>query len=106
MHASLVVLMTGCLLMPSCTDALDNSRQSNYIRFMPEVQSSWFQLSRANSEPSTRAAVLPVKADGTVPIYLHTLYTDSIQSQPDDEAETRAAPVTSAAAITSFGVLA
>lgn len=107
MHASLVVLMTGCLLMPSCTDALDNSRQSNYIRFMPEVQSSWFQLSQANSEPSTRAAVLPVKADGTVPIYLHTLYTDSIQSQPnEDKAETRAAPVASAAGITSFGVLA
>lgn len=107
MHASLVVLMTGCLLMTSCTDALDNSRQSNYIRFMPEVQSSWFQLSRANSEPSTRYAVLPVKADGTVPIYLHTLYTDSIQSQPnEDKAETRAAPVASAAGITSFGVLA
>ena len=106
MHASLVVLMTGCLLMPSCTDALDNSRQSNYIRFMPEVQSSWFQLSRANSEPSTRYAVLPVKADGTVPIYLHTLYTDSIQSQPDDEAETRAAPVSAANIYTSFGVLA
>ncbi len=107
MHASLVVLMTGCLLMPSCTDTLDNSRQSNYIRFMPEVQSSWFQLSRANSEPSTRYAVLPVKADGTVPIYLHTLYTDSIQSQPnEDKAETRAAPVASAAGITSFGVLA
>lgn len=106
MHASLVVLMTGCLLMPSCTDALDNSRQSNYIRFMPEVQSSWFQLSRANSEPSTRYAVLPVKADGTVPIYLHTLYTDSIQSLPDDEAETRAAPVSAANIYTSFGVLA
>mgnify|MGYP001126910875 FL=1 len=106
MHASLVVLMTGCLLMPSCTDALDNSRQSNYIRFMPEVQSSWFQLSRANSESSTRYAVLPVKADGTVPIYLHTLYTDSIQSQPDDEAETRAAPVSAANIYTSFGVLA
>lgn len=107
MHASLVVLMTGCLLMPSCTDTLDNSRQSNYIRFMPEVQSSWFQLSQANSESSTRAAVLPVKADDTVPIYLHTLYTDSIQSQPDeDKAETRAAPVSAANIYTSFGVLA
>ena len=107
MHAPLVVLMTGCLLMPSCTDELDNSRQSDYIRFMPEVQDSWFQLRQDNPEPSTRAAVLPVKADDTVPIYLHTLYTDSIQSQPnEDKAETRAAPVASAAGITSFGILA
>ena len=106
MHAPLVVLMTGCLLMPSCTDELDNSRQSDYIRFMPEVRDSWFQLRQDKPEPSTRAAVLPVKADGTVPIYLHTLYTDSIQSLPDDEAETRAAPVSAANIYTSFGVLA
>ena len=106
MHAPLVVLMTGCLLMPSCTDELDNSRQSDYIRFMPEVQDSWFQLRQDNPEPSTRAAVLPVKADGTVPIYLHTLCTDSIQSLPDDKAETRAAPVSAANIYTSFGVLA
>ena len=106
MHAPLVVLMTGCLLMPSCTDELDNSRQSDYIRFMPEVRDSWFQLRQDKPEPSTRAAVLPVKADGTVPIYLHTLYTDSIQSLPDDEAETRAAPVSATNIYTSFGVLA
>lgn len=107
----LLALVSGSCCLSSCEDDMDRPLPAPHVSFTSEISSSW--------TPSTRSAVGTDAPQGTVtaleggstPLYLHTLYTDSIasplsDSRPDTTILTRATPIKNENMYDSFGVSA
>lgn len=112
---SLPVLLS-VVLLASCRDEIETGAYTGpYIRFSVSEGSEWHST-RAAGGPAEKAvprdSVQPLHGgDGNTPLYLHTLYTDSIASPssdicPDTAVLTRATPVKTATLYESIGVLA
>lgn len=114
-NLSLPVLLS-VVLLASCRDEIETGAYTGpYIRFSVSEGSEWHST-RAAGGPAEKAvprdSVQPLHGgDGNTPLYLHTLYTDSIaspssDSRPDTAVLTRATPVKTATLYESIGVLA
>ena len=95
----------------SCIDDIDQSRHSARILFTSDVLNSWTSLGEEERGGDTRAAVSALQTDGAGTLYLHTLYTDSIDTSfsrylPDSASFTRATPVNLFNMYDAFGVSA
>lgn len=101
-NLSLPVLLS-VVLLASCRDEIETGAYTGpYIRFSVSEGSEWHST-RAAGGPAEKAvprdSVQPLHGgDGNTPLYLHTLYTDSIASPssdicPDTAVLTRATPV-------------
>lgn len=101
-NLSLPVLLS-VVLLASCRDEIETGAYTGpYIRFSVSEGSEWHST-RAAGGPAEKAvprdSVQPLHGgDGNTPLYLHTLYTDSIaspssDSRPDTAVLTRATPV-------------
>ena len=83
---SLPVLLS-VVLLASCRDEIETGAYTGpYIRFSVSEGSEWHST-RAAGGPAEKAvprdSVQPLHGgDGNTPLYLHTLYTDSIFGQP------------------------
>lgn len=103
---SATALLVGILLMISCIDEVDNVCRYP-ICFYSDIHNSW--ISSGNSgRVGTRSSVSAIQT-GAGPLYLHTIYTDSITvSSPragGGVAVTRATPVDGAGMYSTFGCL-
>ena len=114
-NLSLPVLLS-VVLLASCRDEIETDAYTGpYIRFSVSEGSEWHST-RAAGGPAEKAvprdSVQPLHGgDGNTPLYLHTLYTDSIASPssdvcPDTAVLTRATPVKDDNMYGSFGVSA
>ena len=114
-NLSLPVLLS-VVLLASCRDEIETGAYTGpYIRFSVSEGSEWHST-RAAGGPAEKAvprdSVQPLHGgDGNTPLYLHTLYTDSIaspssNSRPDTAVLTRATPVKTETLYESIGVLA
>lgn len=114
-NLSLPVLLS-VVLLASCRDEIETGAYTGpYIRFSVSEGSEWHST-RAAGGPAEKAvprdSVQPLHGgDGNTPLYLHTLYTDSIASPssdvcPDTAVLTRATPVKDDNMYGSFGVSA
>ena len=114
-NLSLPVLLS-VVLLASCRDEIETGAYTEpYIRFSVSEGSEWHST-RAAGGPAEKAvprdSVQPLHGgDGNTPLYLHTLYTDSIaspfsDSRPDTAGLTRATPVKTETLYESIGVLA
>lgn len=114
-NLSLPVLLS-VVLLASCQDEIETGAYTGpYIRFSVSEGSEWHST-RAAGGPAEKAvprdSVQPLHGgDGNTPLYLHTLYTDSIASPssdvcPDTAVLTRATPVKDDNMYGSFGVSA
>ena len=112
-NLSLPVLLS-VVLLASCRDEIETGAYTGpYIRFSVSEGSEWHST-RAAGGPAEKAvprdSVQPLHGgDGNTPLYLHTLYTDSIASPssdvcPDTAVLTRATPVKDDNMYGSFGV--
>ena len=107
---SLFVISTICL--SSCEDDLERDKTSTSISFTPEIQAGWGTLARSmTGTDMPRGSVSPLQG-GRTPLYLHTLYTDSIAVSSFSKGEDAAARMTRAARVSAenmydhFGVSA
>lgn len=114
-NLSLPVLLS-VVLLASCRDEIETGAYTGpYIRFSVSEGAEWHST-RAAGGPAEKAvprdSVQPLHGgDGNTPLYLHTLYTDSIaspssDSRPDTAVLTRATPVKDDNMYGSFGVSA
>ena len=114
-NLSLPVLLS-VVLLASCRDEIETGAYTGpYIRFSVSEGSEWHST-RAAGGPAEKAvprdSVQPLHGgDGNTPLYLHTLYTDSIaspssDSRPDTAVLTRATPVKTETLYESFGISA
>lgn len=105
------VFVAGIFCLSSCEDDLERDKTSTSISFTPVIQSSWDPLARSmTGTDMPRGSVSPLQG-GRTPLYLHTLYTDSIalppsDSRPDRGVLTRATPIKDVNMYESFGVSA
>ena len=102
-------LLVWSILISSCTDDLKSSQTTDRIRFTSAIDNTWTSLATDDGE-GTRSAVSALRTEGT-PLYLHTLYTDSIQPPSAENAGdsvpvTRSAPRDIASMYGTFGVSA
>lgn len=102
-------LLVWSILISSCTDDLKSSQTTDRIRFTSAIDNTWTSLATDGGE-GTRSAVSALRTEGT-PLYLHTLYTDSIQPPSAENAGdsvpvTRSAPRDIASMYGTFGVSA
>lgn len=102
-------LLVWSILISSCTDDLKSSQTTDRIRFTSAIDNTWTSLATDGGE-GTRSAVSALWTEGT-PLYLHTLYTDSIQPPSAENAGdsvpvTRSAPRDIASMYGTFGVSA
>ena len=111
-HLLLLTLVSGSICLSSCEDDMDRPSPSSHVSFTSEVSSSWTP-SHTRSAAGTDAPQGSVTAlqGGSIPLYLHTLYTDSIASpssdnRPDTVILTRATPIKNDNMYNSFGVSA
>ena len=87
-NLSLPVLLS-VVLLASCRDEIETGAYTGpYIRFSVSEGSEWHST-RAAGGPAEKAvprdSVQPLHGgDGNTPLYLHTLYTDSIASPSSD----------------------
>lgn len=103
------VSLTGLLsvlLLSSCQDGLEgDSARSRQLRFTVVKGDGWHS-SRAEALPRDTVQLLQ-GCDDAEPLYLHTLYTDSIASPSSStDLPSRATPVTGDNMYESFGVSA
>ncbi|WOG11686.1 fimbrillin family protein [Bacteroides caccae] len=107
---SLFVISTICI--SSCEDDLKRDKTFTSISFTPEIQAGWGTLARSmTGTDMPRGSVSPLQG-GRTPLYLHTLYTDSIAVSSFSKGEDAAARMTRAARVSAenmydhFGVSA
>lgn len=104
----MLALFIGFLLMISCIDNVDNTCRYP-ICFYSDIHNSWI-LSDNYRRECTRSSVSAIQTDGVEPLYLHTIYTDSItlssQGASGGALVTRAAPVDGTGMYNVFGVSA
>ena len=90
-NLSLPVLLS-VVLLASCRDEIETGAYTGpYIRFSVSEGSEWHST-RAAGGPAEKAvprdSVQPLHGgDGNTPLYLHTLYTDSIASPSSNRSE-------------------
>ena len=103
---SLVFL--GLFFMISCTDDPEMIRVSDSIWFTSDIQNTWLPVGTRGTTEDTYPSTSLLNADGMKPLYLHTLYTDSIEplSANNTTPSTRATPVNVDNMYETFGVSA
>lgn len=96
------------LFLFSCNDENERIWPSDRIRFTPRVQNAWVDLGGDRQKAATRSSVSALQAEGTIPLFLHTLYADSIASPFDDDTApaTRAVPRNRDNMYDTFGISA
>ena len=106
------VFVAGIFCLSSCEDDLERDKTSTSISFTPEIQAGWGPLARSmTGTDMPRRSVSPLQG-GRTPLYLHTLYTDSIAVSSFSKGEDAAARMTRAARVSAenmydhFGVSA
>ena len=105
---AMLALLGSVFLVISCTDDMDNSPRTECIKFTSDIQNSWVSVIEGESDDIVRASVSTLRTDRYDMLYLHTLYTDSIESRffTDSVPITRAAPRTGDNMYAAFGVSA
>lgn len=103
---SLVFL--GLFFMISCTDDPEMIRVSDSIWFTSDIQNTWLPVGTRGTTEDTYPSTSLLNADGMKPLYLHTLYTDSIEplSANNTTPSTRSTPVNVDNMYETFGVSA
>lgn len=109
----LLTLASGSLGLSSCEDDMDrfSSSSSSHISFTSEVSASWTPSTRSMADTATLQNTVTTLQGSNIPLYLHTIYTDSIASssldtRSDTAVLTRATPVTDANMYNTIGVSA
>jgi len=90
---------------------MDRPSPSSHVSFTTEISSSRTPSTRSTTDTDTPQGTVTALQGGNTPLYLHTLYTDSIalppsDSRPDRGVLTRATPIKDANMYESFGVSA
>lgn len=107
-----LAMVSGSLSLASCEDELEKSVQhpSPKVTFSSKVSSSWTSVTRAGADGAAAINTVTELKGGNTPLYLHTLYTDSIAfssgSQVAHKVETRATPVKNESMYNTIGVSA
>lgn len=104
-------LVSGSICLFSCEDDMDRPSLSPHVSFTSEISSSWTPSTRSTTDADVPQGTVIALQGGSTPLYLHTLYTDSIASpssddRPDTAALTRATPIKNDNMYNSFGVSA
>lgn len=104
-------LVSGSICLFSCEDDMDRPSLSPHVSFTSEISSSWTPSTRSTTDADVPQGTVTALQGGSTPLYLHTLYTDSIASpssddRPDTAALTRATPIKNDNMYNSFGVSA
>ena len=107
----LPTLVAGGICLSSCEDDMDRPSLSSHVSFTSEISSTWPPATRSTANVGTPQGTVTALQGGSTPLYLHTLYTDSIASPssdvcPDTAVLTRATPVKDDNMYGSFGVSA
>lgn len=108
----LPALVAGGICLSSCEDDMDRPSLSSHVSFTSEISSYWrTPATRSTANAGTPQGTVTALQGGSTPLYLHTLYTDSIASPssnvcPDTAVLTRATPVKDDNMYGSFGVSA
>lgn len=107
----LPTLVAGGICLSSCEDDMDRPSLSSHVSFTSEISSTWTPATRSTANAGTPQGTVTALQGGSTPLYLHTLYTDSIASPssdvcPDTAVLTRATPVKDDNMYGSFGVSA
>lgn len=107
-HYFFSLVFLGLCFMISCTDDDEMIRVSDSIRFISDVQNTWFSVGTRGTTEDTHPSASLLKTDGMNLLYLHTLYTDSIEplSANNTIPSTRATPVNVGNMYETFGVSA
>ena len=110
-HFLLFTLVSGSICLSSCEDDMDRPSPSSHVSFTTEISSSRTPSTRSTTDTDTPQGTVTALQGGNTPLYLHTLYTDSIalppsDSRPDRGVLTRATPIKDANMYESFGVSA
>ena len=104
-------LVSGSICLFSCEDDMDRPSLSPHVSFTSEISSSWTPSTRSTTDADVPQGTVIALQGGSTPLYLHTLYTDSIASPSSDDrpkraALTRATPIKNDNMYNSFGVSA
>lgn len=108
----LPALVAGGICLSSCEDDMDRPSLSSHVSFTSEISSTWrTPATRSTANAGTPQGTVTALQGGSTPLYLHTLYTDSIASpssgsRPDTTVLTRAIPIKNDNMYDSFGVSA
>lgn len=107
----LLALVSGGICLSSCEDDIDRPSPSSYVSFTSEISSSWTPSTRSATDVDAMQGTVTTLQGGSTPLYLHTLYTDSIESpsldsNPDTAVLTRSVPIKDDNMYNSFGVSA
>lgn len=107
----LFTLILGSCGLTSCEDELEHPQQfSSKLSFSSEISSSWTSTTRSATGSNGTQNTVSVLEEGDTPLYLHTLYTDSIAlpsgSQATQKIETRTTPVKNENMYDTFSVSA
>lgn len=96
------------LFMTACSDEMEKTSSSNRIMFTSEIRNSWASLKTDEIGNGTPSVVSTLQTNGLKPLYLHTLYADSITLYPanDNVTTTRATPISTNNMYETFGVSA
>lgn len=110
-HHLLLALVSGGICLSSCEEDMDRPSLSSYVSFTSEISSSWTPSTRSTTNADALQGTVTTLQGGSTPLYLHTLYTDSIEppssdSSPDTVILTRSAPIKDDNMYNSFGVSA
>lgn len=99
----------AALFVTACSDETENMESSNRIMFTSDIQNSWTSSEAGKKDNDTPPAVVStLQTNGIKPLYLHTLYADSIASYSADDSvpTTRATPISTNNMYDTFGVSA
>lgn len=107
----LLALVSGSICLSSCEDDMDRPSPSSYVSFTSEISSSWAPSTRSATDADAMQGTVTTLQGGSTPLYLYTLYTDSIEStssdsSPDTAVLTRSVPIKDDNMYNSFGVSA
>lgn len=73
-------LVSGSICLFSCEDDMDRPSLSPHVSFTSEISSSWTPSTRSTTDADVPQGTVIALQGGSTPLYLHTLYTDSIAS--------------------------
>lgn len=107
--AAVSALFITFFFFAACSDEMDKTECSNRILFTPDVDNSWIALEPKGMNQAIPPSVSALQSGLSGPLYLHTLYTDSIRSRFAEDSDgsvsgTRATPVKPDNMYSTFGV--
>lgn len=108
----LLELVSGSICLSSCEDDMDRPSPSSHMSFTSEICSSWTPSTRSTTtDADAPQGTVTALQGGSTPLYLHTLYTDSIASPSSDShcdttILTRATPIKNDNMYDCFGISA